>query len=189
MLFEDSAVAPIHDHLTRLVGVGAAASLGDGLLLPTELGGSFRTSLLNDDPAPFRLMHSIDMASQHRGLSLRNRSARQHGADAGRSPSPQRWSSSGKKKPGPVWADPGLSMRVANPRQGDFAEPDQGFKGDGPGSPTCRIAATRPCNVAISLRFPLRCFFREWAVSSERCRRLVWRHLTAATAPPTGHRL
>src|ERR1043166_477609 len=24
-------------------------------------------------------------------------------------------------------------MRVANPRQGDFAEPDQGFKGEGPG--------------------------------------------------------
>ena len=24
-------------------------------------------------------------------------------------------------------------MRVANPRQGDFAEPDQGFKGKGPG--------------------------------------------------------
>jgi hypothetical protein len=24
-------------------------------------------------------------------------------------------------------------MRVANPRQGDFAEPDQRFKGEGPG--------------------------------------------------------
>src|SRR3954449_9975046 len=85
MLFEDSAVALIHDHLARLVGFGAAASLGDGLLLPTELGGSFRTSLLDDDPASFRLMHSINVASQHHGLRLELESARQRGAGARRS--------------------------------------------------------------------------------------------------------
>ena len=39
----------------------------------------------------------------------------------------------GKKKPGPAFTDPGSSVRVANPRQGDFAEPDQRFKGEGPG--------------------------------------------------------
>src|SRR5437016_14533998 len=37
-----------------------------------------------------------------------------------------------KKKPGPAFTDPGSSVRVANPRQGDFAEPDQRFKGEGP---------------------------------------------------------
>src|SRR5260370_33189648 len=37
-----------------------------------------------------------------------------------------------QKKPGPAFTDPGSSVRVANPRQGDFAEPDQRFKGEGP---------------------------------------------------------
>jgi hypothetical protein len=47
------------------------------------------------------------------------------------------------KKPGPVFTDPGSSLRVANPRQGDFAEPDQRFKGEGLAArPLCRIAAT-----------------------------------------------
>src|SRR5438045_7724549 len=46
------------------------------------------------------------------------------------------------KKPGSAYRSR-ISMRVASPRQGDFAEPDRGFTGEGPAPrPPCRIAAT-----------------------------------------------
>ena len=54
-------------------------------------------------------------------------------------------------------------MRVANPRQGDFAEPDHGFKGEGPAlarvSHRCDAVGQRSCrnpvpdDVAIPARF------------------------------------
>jgi len=52
-------------------------------------------------------------------------------------------------------------MRVANPRQGDFAEPDQGFKGKGPGLAHLPHRCGTSFNAAIFLRFPGCRVFRE----------------------------
>ena len=68
-------------------------------------------------------------------------------------------------------------MRVASPRQGDFAEPDRGFKGEGPalarlshrcdtvGQRTCRNSV--PDGVAAPVRFS--CDLREWRDVEPQC--------------------
>src|SRR5207248_4802588 len=86
VLLQNSAGAIIDNDLARLVGFGPAARLGDGVLTPAELGRGFRITFLADCPASFLRMHSINVASQHLGLSLAASICSPTQADGGRSP-------------------------------------------------------------------------------------------------------
>src|ERR1051325_10861952 len=192
-LLEDSAVALIDDHLARLIGFSAATGLGDGLLLPTKLGGSFRCSLLADGPASLRRMHSINVASQHLGPLTPEFDLLANTGRRGPFPSPLRWwSSSGKRNRDRFGPIPDQVCGWQTRDRETLPNRTRDLRARVRGSPTCRIAAARRLNTAIGLRFPLRCFFCDSlrAVSSERCQRPAWRHhSTGATAPPTWHRL
>ena len=51
--------------------------------------------------------------------------------------------------------DPGSSVRVASPRQGDFAKSDRGFKGEGPALARLSHHCDTPENNPFAIGFPL----------------------------------
>ena len=64
-------------------------------------------------------------------------------------------------------------MRVANPRQGDFAEPDRGFKGEGPALARLSHRCDTVGNAPVAIRFPIvvrsGCHFRERCDVAPQC--------------------